>query len=182
VVGGVTYAGYNILGAVVILPVVRHMTSSRDAIKAGLLCGPLAMLPALIFFVCMCAFYPQIAGETLPSDFMLGRMNIPLFHITFQLMIFSALLESGTGAVHAVNERLAAVYRTRCGRDLSHAARLSTAGVILVGSIFIANRFGLVDLIANGYRGLAYAMIALYVIPLMTYGVWRLTRRGTAPS
>ena len=71
---GTLYAGYNILGAVVILPVVRHFSSSRDAITAGLLCGPLAMLPALIFFICMCAFYPQIGAETLPSDFMLRQL------------------------------------------------------------------------------------------------------------
>src|SRR5579862_1635803 len=54
-VRGVIYAGYNILGAVVILPVVRHLKRNSDAVKAGLLCGPLAMLPAFVFFVCMCA-------------------------------------------------------------------------------------------------------------------------------
>ena len=30
--GGLTYAGYNIIGAVLILPVVRHMQSRRDAV------------------------------------------------------------------------------------------------------------------------------------------------------
>ena len=52
--GGLTYAGYNIIGAVVILPVTRHLTSDRDAIVAGITAGPLAMLPALLFFICMC--------------------------------------------------------------------------------------------------------------------------------
>jgi uncharacterized membrane protein YkvI len=173
---GITYAGYNIVGAVIILPVVRHLTSNRDAVTAGLLCGPLAMVPAIIFFVCMCAFYPRIGAEPLPSDFILTQMNIPVFHVTFQLMIFAALLESGTGSVHAVNERIASAYRGKRSRDLPEAARFVVAGVILVGSIFIANRFGLVTLIANGYRALAYIMICLYVVPLMTYGVWRLFR------
>lgn len=173
-VRGVIYAGYNIIGAVMILPVVRHFTSDRDAIKAGLLCGPLAMLPALIFFVCMCAFYPAIGAQTLPSDFMLRRMNLPIFHLTFQLMIFAALLESGTGAVHAINERLAAAYRARREAELPNSLRLLAAGGILIGSIFIANRFGLVTLIAKGYRGLAYLILALYVAPLVTYGVWQL--------
>jgi uncharacterized membrane protein YkvI len=178
---GVTYAGYNIVGAVVILPVVRHMTSNRDAVKAGLLCGPLAMLPAIIFFVCMCAFYPRIGAETLPSDFMLRQMNIPIFEVTFQLMIFAALLESGTGVVHAVNERIASAYLSRRGRDLRKSARFAAAGIILLGSIFIANRFGLVTLIAKGYRALALTMIVLYVIPLMTYGVWQLFKRESIP-
>jgi uncharacterized membrane protein YkvI len=173
---GVTYAGYNIIGAVVILPVLRHQSSVSDTVKAGLLCGPLAMFPAMIFFVCMCAFYPGIAGETLPSDFMLRQMNIPAFQVVFQLMIFAALLESGTGAVHAVNERIASAYRSRQGRDLKSVVRLASAGLLLVGSIFVANRFGLVALIARGYRALSYSMIALYVLPVLTYGVWRLVR------
>lgn len=173
-VRGTLYAGYNILGAVVILPVVRHFSSSRDAITAGLLCGPLAMLPALIFFICMCAFYPQIGAATLPSDFMLRQLNLPVFQIAFQLMIFAALLESGTGAVHAVNERLATTFRSHRAYEMPNSLRLAAAAALLIGSIFIANQFGLVALIARGYRALAYLILALYVAPLMTYGVWRL--------
>ena len=78
---------------------------------AGALSGPLAMIPAFLFFVCMVGYYPQIASEDLPSDFMLQRLNFPAFHLVFQLMIFSALLESGTGAVHAINERIAQAWR-----------------------------------------------------------------------
>ncbi|HEY1492339.1 MAG TPA: hypothetical protein VGF35_06905, partial [Steroidobacteraceae bacterium] len=55
VTNGVTYAGYNIVGAVVILPVLRHLTSNRDAVIAGVIAGPLAMLPGLLFFCCMMA-------------------------------------------------------------------------------------------------------------------------------
>ena len=47
-------------------------------------------------------------------------------------------------------------------------------------SIFLADRFGLVTLIAKGYPLLAYAMLSLYVVPLMTYGLWQLWRRGRA--
>lgn len=174
--GGVTYAAYNVIGAVVILPVMRHIRSDGEAVAAGLLAGPLAMLPAIIFFVCMCGFYPQIRGETLPSDFMLQQMRLPWFHWTFQLMIFAALLECGTGSVHAVNERISSSRRRRGAAGLSNVARLTIAGTMLIGSVFVADRFGLVTLIARGYRILAYVMLALYVLPVMTYGLWRLWR------
>ena len=179
--GGLTYAGYNIIGAVVILPVVRHMTSRRDAVIAGLIAGPLAMVPALLFFISMMAFYPQIGAEALPSDFLLQRLSRPLFHLIFQLMIFAALLESGTGAVHAVNERIAFAYQARRGQPLSNVARLAGAGLLLTGSIFLADRFGLVALIATGYRTLAYVFLAIYVLPVMTLGVWRLWRGARIP-
>lgn len=174
--GGLTYAGYNIIGAVVILPVTRHLTSDRDAIIAGVAAGPLAMLPALLFFICMCAFVPAIAGEALPSDYLLARLDQPWFRFLFQTMIFAALLESGTGAVHAINERISSVWQARTHAPLSTRARGALALGLLAVCMLIADRVGLVSLIANGYRALAYVLIAVYVIPLLTIGVWRLAK------
>ena len=180
---GLTYFGYNIVGAVVILPVLRHLTSDRDALVAGVISGPLTMLPALLFFIPMVAFYPEVQTATLPSDFMLQRIGIPAFHLLFQAMIFSALLESGTSSVHAINERIDHVWLMRTGRELTHRARLSIAAIVLVGCMFLASRFGLVDLIANGYRALAYILLTTFILPLVTVGVWRLWRSpGDADS
>jgi uncharacterized membrane protein YkvI len=181
--GGLTYASYNIIGAVVILPVARHFTSRRDAVIAGLLCGPLAMLPAILFFVCMCADYPSIGQAPLPSDVLLRQLRLSAFHLLFQAMIFTALLESGTGMVHAVNARLAHSWsRWRAG-IMPRPVRLAVALSLLVGSIFIAGRFGLVALIARGYRLLGWAFLLVYVAPLLTLGTRRLRLdAGPRPS
>jgi len=169
--GGLTYAGYNVVGAVVILPVLRHLTSQRDAVIAGLLAGPLAMLPAVLFFICMAAYYPEIGSVALPSDYILTHLHAPLLHVIFQLMILAALLESGTGAVHAVNQRIAHVLESHGGALSTHGRFILSAGMLIL-SVFAATRFGLVALIAQGYRVLAYVFIAVYVLPLLTYGVW----------
>lgn len=174
---GLAYAGYNISGAVIILPVLRHLTSRRDAVVAGLIAGPLAMAPAIIFFVCMVAFYPGIASEILPSDFLLNRLGSPAFHLLFQIMIFAALLECGVGTVHAVNERIANALTARHGAGLSHVARLLIALGLLTGCILVADQVGLVSLISNGYRALSYVILAVYVLPLLTIGLW-LLRKG----
>jgi uncharacterized membrane protein YkvI len=181
-VNGLTYAGYNIICAIVILPVVRHFTSRNDAVVAGLLSGPLAIWPALVFFICMLAFYPQIGAEALPSDYLLRQLNLPAFHIVFQLMIFSALLESGAGSVNAFNERIAGAYRARSGKELSVRTRLAIAAVVLIGAVFLADRLGLVTLIAQGYRALALTILVIFVAPLLTIGVWRLTRAPRSPA
>lgn len=180
--GGITYASYNIVGAVVILPVLRHLTSRRDAVVAGLLAGPLTMLPAILFFICMTAFYPAIASETLPSDFLLRQMHVPAFHLLFQTMIFFALLESGSGAVHAINERIAGVVRARRGHELGVRARALIGSALLLLCIFVADRIGLVALIASGYRMLAYLILAVFVLPLMTIGLVRLLGRAPAQT
>ncbi|KRG70416.1 YkvI family membrane protein [Pseudoxanthomonas dokdonensis] len=179
---GLAYASYNVVAAVVILPVARHFIRRRDAWVAGVIAGPLAMLPALLFFVCMIGWYPQIGEQALPSDFMLQRLDRPLFHLLFQAMIFSALLETGTGAVHAINERVAGRWLARSGKPLPAAARLLIASVLLVGSIFVADHFGLIALIAHGYRLLAWVLLAVYVLPLLSLGAWQLWRQPAPPA
>ena len=180
VAGGLTYASYNIVGAVVILPVLRHLTSRRDAILAGMIAGPLAMAPAILFFVAMMAFYPAIGAEPLPSDFLLRQMDVPAFHILFQIMIFAALLESGAGAIHAINERISGAIESRGRPPLGTPARAAIGAAILAGCMFVAARIGLVDLIASGYRFLAWLFLAVFVAPLLTIGVHRLLRTETS--
>ena len=170
--GGMTYASYNIVGAVVILPVLRHLTSRRDAVTAGLIAGPLAMAPAIVFFTAMTAFLPAIANAALPSDVMLTALNAPAFRLLFQAMIFAALLESGTGAVHAIVERV----NTARGRDLGRGGRAALAAAVVIACVFVADRFGLVALIAGGYRLLAVVIFVVYIVPLLTVGIIRLRR------
>ncbi len=179
---GLTYFGYNIVGAVVILPVLRHLLSDRDAVVAGVIAGPLTMVPALLFFIPMVAFYPEVQSATLPSDFLLQRIGSPAFHLLFQAMIFSALLESGTSSVHAINERIDHAWARRTGKELTHRQRLSIALVVLVLCMFLASRFGLVALIATGYRALAYILLTTFILPLMTVGVWKLWNRRGEPG
>ena len=72
----------------------------------------------------MAAFYPAIGNEVLPSDFLLRQMGVPALALLFQLMIFLALVESGVGAVHAINERIAHSLQSH-GRPLYFLSPLS---------------------------------------------------------
>jgi hypothetical protein len=54
---------------------------------------------------------------------LLAKLNLPIFRLLFQLMVFAALLESGTGAVHAINERVAGAFQARLGRTFGIRAR-----------------------------------------------------------
>lgn len=175
--GGLTYGAYNLLGAVAILPVVRHMRSNRDAIVSGLLCGPLAVLPAVLFFSLMSGFYPQIQQAVLPSDELLSQLGIPAFRLLFQVMVFMALLEGGTALVHGLNERIASVMSVGRGR------RLAISAAVCLFALFVAARVGLIDLIATGYGASALFIAAVYLVPLCTLGVWRIfTTKGGQPD
>jgi uncharacterized membrane protein YkvI len=175
--GGLAYSGYNAVGAVLILTTIRHLPTGRDAAIAGLLCGPLAMIPAMLFFLAMSAF-PEAALADLPSDFLLGKIGLPWFHFLFQFMIFLALLESSVGCIHAINERIVHVYE-RDGRIYTPRLRSCAALLMLVLAGFGAQEFGLIALISYGYRFLSYGMLAVFVLPMLTIGLWRLWRWHT---
>jgi uncharacterized membrane protein YkvI len=139
--GGITYASYNAIGAVLILPVLRHLTSRRDAVIAGLIAGPLAMAPAIVFFICLVGFYPAILGEALPSDYILQQLGRPAFHLLFQLMVMAALLESGVGFVQAFNVRINELYARRATQT-PLAVRILVPAVLTLGSVFVASEVG----------------------------------------
>ncbi|WP_374595610.1 hypothetical protein [Sphingosinicella sp.] len=181
VTGGLTYASYNVIGAVAVLSFVPNFTRPRDAVIAGTVAGPLAMIPAIAFFLCMVAFYPEISSVALPSDFLLRRMDAPWLQIVFQLMIFCALLETGVGIVNALNERIAGVVEAR-GSSFSPVARLGISVAVLVGCAFVAARIGLIDLIASGYSAFGYIMLAVFVVPLLTLGIVRVLGNRTVTA
>jgi uncharacterized membrane protein YkvI len=137
------------------------------------------MLPALAFLVAMVGFYPAILSETLPSDYILQRMGSPVFRFAFQLMVFGALLESGVGVIHAVNER-AVAWRERHAKGVPAWFRPTLTIAILSVCMFVAGSIGLVDLIASGYRLMAYVFLATFVLPLLTIGTFRLLRSASS--
>jgi uncharacterized membrane protein YkvI len=174
VAGGLFYSSYNVVAVAGVLPFLVHQRSRRDAILSGLLAGPLAMLPGLLFFLSMIAFYPAIGDEALPSNFLLARIGLGWFTILFNLMLFTALLETGVGGVNAVTDRVAEAWEKRLGNPFPRIGFLALSASIVFGSGLAATRIGLVDLIAKGYGAFAYVMLAIFILPLLTFGLWRL--------
>ena len=174
--GGLFYASYNVVGVIAVLPFLVHQRSRRDAVVSGLLAGPLAMLPGFLFFLAMIAFYPDIGNEALPSNFLLGQVQLGWFTLLFNLMLFIALLETGVGGVNAITDRVADAYEARRKTTFPRLGFLALSAGIVFGSGVVAARVGLVDLIAKGYGAFAYVMLAVFIIPLLTLGLWRLHR------
>lgn len=180
--GGLLYASYNVVGVVAVLPFLVHQRSRRDAVVSGLLAGPLAMLPGLLFFLSMIAFYPAIGEEALPSNFLLARIGLGWFTLLFNLMLFVALLETGAGGVNAITDRVADAYRARRHAPFPRFGFLALSTSIVFGSGVVATQVGLIPLIAQGYGAFAYVMLAIFIVPLLTIGMWRLSRHPGAPA
>ncbi len=171
-VSGVSYAGYNVILAPMVLFAVRHLKSRRETITAGLLTGPIAMIPAALLYVALLGVHPGVLDRPVPVNFLLDALGSRGLQITFQIMLFGTLIESGAGLIHALNERLDGFMRDR-GATLPQWARPAVAIGFLVVSAVLA-RVGLVGLIARGYGTLTWAFVILFVIPILTIGVWKI--------
>src|SRR5262249_4496779 len=94
----------------------------------------------------------------------------------------AALLESGSGVVHAINERIAMSLSGTTPAPFGTRARLLVASGLLLGSMVVADRVGLVALIARGYRAIAVVFFAVYIVPLLARALWRITPRAPRGS
>jgi uncharacterized membrane protein YkvI len=176
---GVTYAGYNVATIPAVLFCIRHLTSRREAVTAGLLAGPLGMLPGFAFYVAMVGYYQEIGSAALPSAFLLAKLGAPWFEWAFQFGVLLTLVDTGVPILHAINERVATVYEER-GLVMPRALRPAIALAVMLLSVFAASAVGLVGLIAKGYGLLTYAFIALLVVPVLTIGLWRIRSSTSA--
>ena len=171
---GLRYAGYNLGVLPAVLITIRHHRSRRDTFVAGLLTGPIAMIPALLFFVAIAGEHPGILGEEVPVNHMLELIGSRPFQIAFQVMLFGTLVETGAGMIHALNERIARAAGDR-GRELSAGLRATSALAVLTLGALIA-QFGLTALVARGYGYITYGWWVVFIVPVLTWGAYLVRR------
>ena len=170
---GLTYAGYNVATIPAVLYCARHFSRPREAVVAGLLAGPVGMLPGVAFYIAMVGFHDEIRTVALPAAFLLDKLAAPWFTWAFQIAVLLTLVDTGVAMLQGINERVAATYAER-QRPMPRALRPALAVGIMVAAVFAADAAGLVTLIARGYGALTYAFIALVILPVLTVGVVRL--------
>ncbi len=155
-----------------------YIARRREALIAGALTGPIAIIPAVLFFVAMVGQYPAILERPVPANYLLELIGWPWFQILFQVVLFGTLIETGSGLIHAFNERVAGVFTARGGSMPAWARPLIAIALLIAG--WLLSRLGLIDLIARGYGAMTWVFMAIFVLPLLTVGIVRIRagRRG----
>ncbi len=175
--GGIKYAAYNIGLAPAILFCVRHIETRKEALMSGIAAGAIGMIPAVFMFFAMLCQYPLVLDASVPVNTVLDHLGWDAFKLIFQIVLFGTFIETGVGLIHGFNERIAAVYP-----GFSNQWRAIIGVTLLIISIFIANAVGLVGLIAQGYGALTWGYWIVFVIPVLTIGVWRILKREITHS
>lgn len=171
---GVRYAGYNI-NLPAVLFCMTLLASRRQAIGAGMITGAIAVVPAFLFYLAMLSQYPEIAEAPVPALYLMSQLHSPCLQLLFQAVVFGTFVETGTGLLHSINERID-VHAQETGHRMPRFARPLIAGTLLLASIYGATAVGIVDLIARGYGFLTYVFLVILIAPLLTLGLWKIHR------
>ncbi len=178
---GISYTGYNIVVLPILIFVARNFQSRREALVAGALAGPLILLPGLAFMLALSAFYPQILDAPLPVSVVLEKLQVPVLGLIVELVILGALIKTGAGLLHGLNERLARGYSDR-GTTMPRTLRPGIAVLAMTIAVYVAAKVGLIDLIGRGYRYSSMYFLLVFLLPLLTRGLWLALRPAPAPA
>lgn len=172
---GTSYAGYNIAVLPVLIFVARNFRSRREALLSGALAGPLILLPGFAFLLVLAAFHAQVLDAPLPVTVVLEQLRVPPLGAFVKLVILGAMVKTGAGLLHGLNERIARGCQDR-GTSMPDGLRPAVAFVAMALSVGVAARIGLVDLIAHGYRYSSAYFLLVFLLPLLTRGLWLAVR------
>lgn len=172
--GGFKYALYNMAIIPAVLFCLSHIETRKEAIWAGFMGGIIGILPGFLFYIATLSHYPAVLPQEVPAVFVLHKIGFPLLLIVFQIVLFGTLIETGTGFIHAVNERIQSSLRAR-RKEMPRQMRPLVA-LVLLGCGLGISTFGLIILIAKGYGALSWGVFMVFIIPLMTLGLYKIIK------
>ena len=168
---GAQYAFYNLGCVPLVLYTVRQCRSRTEAVLSGLLAGVIGVLPAALLLVVLVGV-PSTVGAEVPVAEVFDALQLPWLYAAFEIVLCGTLIETGTGFLKAIDDRIEVAVEQRLGfvpRGLRGAVT-----VIGVASGIAVSGFGLTAIIEKGYGSLCWAFALFFALPMMTLGVWKL--------
>ena len=173
ITSGFQYSFYNVTAVPIILYCARDITSRGEAIGAGICGAIIAMTPALMLHISFAAQFPAILNEALPVYSIFALLDITSLKFFYLLVLFGTFIETGAGNIQGFVERLDGWWRETHEAGLNNSSHAMIAGIAVLMSGALSS-LGIVDLIKEGYGTLAWGFMVVYVIPLLTIGVYRI--------
>jgi uncharacterized membrane protein YkvI len=169
-------AGKFVLYNSALVPVLLYATtglrSRAETRVAACLAALAGVLPALVLHLVFLARHPAVLEQPIPAYWMIEQIGSRQFLWLYVGLLFVTIVQTGTGVLQGVNERLDSWYAERRARVLPEWAHAAVAGGA-VGLSLMLSRAGIVDLIARGYGTLAWCFLLVFTLPVLTIGVAR---------
>ncbi|HKX55240.1 MAG TPA: hypothetical protein VJN01_04030 [Xanthomonadales bacterium] len=168
---GMRFAFYNSFVIPPLLYVAREFQSRREVVRSGLVSAVFSVVPAIIFHLTFIPGLPGILDQQLPTFWTVQSLQIPVLFAAFTIVLFVMIVQTGVGILQGVNERIDAVLIEARGRGFSRSnhALVSLVTVVLSSGLSV---FGVIALVAKGYGAMAWGFVVVYLLPLVTRGIW----------
>lgn len=173
--GGFQYAFYNLGCLPAILFVSKYIDTRKEAIISGIFAGLLTILPGFFLYMVLLGAYPDILTIEVPAYFALSKIGLTSLLLAYMIVLFGTMIETGTGFIHAVNERINSYMIDRKGKEISRTLRGSVGfGMALLG--LLISSFGLIPLIAKGYGTISWGFFILHGVAIFTIGIYKIVK------
>lgn len=185
---GILYVGYNLAVYPTALYTLHRQRRRRDTAWAALIAGVLMTVPFGLTWLCLMTFYPEPAVFDAPVPWlpMLRSLGEPWLIGVFGVVMGWTLVETSVGLIHALLDRVDADLARAESGPLADMTGLSSlqSGLLGAGTLIgaaLLSRVGIIALVSQAYSYLGYAFIALFAVPLLTVGAWKVLG-GVGPA
>lgn len=181
---GIIYATYNLSAIPAGLFTLRAQTKRKEAVVSAIIGAFLMTVPWFLTYFAVLGFYPDetILGASVPWLVMLQSVSGSVLPIlVFGIVAGWTLIETATGMIHALLERCDQAMLDADKPALSAKMRgLITAGILITAILF--SKIGIIDLIGKGYSMISYGFMIIYLLPLLTVGLYKVIKNGEIPK
>lgn len=173
--GGLSYAFYNVSLVPVLIYVAASFKTRKEALVSGAIAGFVIMIPATLFHASFIFDYPDILEQAVPNYWILKKYAGDGFLLIFVVALSGTLIETAVGLVQGIVERVDTNLQEVGRHALGPIGKIFVAfTALLVGGAI--GTFGIVSLIAQGYTLISVGFALIYILPICTWGVYRIAR------
>ncbi len=176
---GILYVAYNLVCLPATFFTLDRQTERKHTFWAGIITGLLATVPFALTYLSMMGFYPskEVLGAPVPWLVMLKESGGTGLIALFGIVIGWTLIETCTGLIHAITERIDVNLKEMGKTGLTAQQSVFISVGTLVAAL-ILSKVGIIALVAKGYTFMAYGFLILFALPLLTIGIIRILNPG----
>ena len=177
-VDGFRYSFYNLGIVPAILYTVRECETRKQAVVCGLLAGAIGVIPAFLLLLAIGGALPEAVynanNNSTAVSAIFNKLDMRWLYVIFEIVLFGTLIETGSGFIKAVDDRIE-IASAKSGESTPTWVRPVVAiGLTLLG--VAVSTFGLTGLIAKGYGTICWGFLIIYVLPMLTLGIYKIAK------
>jgi uncharacterized membrane protein YkvI len=169
---GLVYVGYNISAVIPVLFCLDRQTKRTEAVLSGVFSSVLVVIPFTLTYLALASFYENSVIEApIPWLVMFERAGGGALAVVFAVVFVYAVIDTSAANIHAFLERVNSAL-TEAGRNVLTLPKRGAWSVAILAASFFLSQVGIVALVAKGYTYFSYAFLLIFVLPLLTRGIY----------